>query len=54
MDAATFGMEDVASQTAGGTESDPTFDEFDLGDSITFRVTLDLPKVAVDDKVDLI
>ena len=46
---AVFYMQDVASQTIGND-----FDAFDIGDSVTFNVTLDLPQVSVEGKSDLV
>ena len=46
---AEFTMVDIASQTIGND-----FSSFDIGDSVTFNVTLDLPQVSVEGKSDLI
>lgn len=46
-------VENKASQ-AISAETDPVFDQFDIGDSITLKVTIDLPKVPSGSKADLV
>ena len=52
-------MENTASQTLGSPPANPgdppdSYNLFDFGDTISFKVTLDLPQVTVDGKSDLI
>ena len=50
-------MEDIASQSINTTDvpgGDLTYAKFDVGDSITFEATLDLPEISIDGKSDLI
>ena len=49
-------MEDIASQSNNttGPDGNLTYAKFDIGDSITFQATLDLPEIDIGGKSDLI
>ena len=47
-------MQEIASQALNPPTGPATHNEFDVGDSVTFNVTLDLPAVDVDGKSDLL
>ena len=52
-----FTMVDTASQTyhpQGSSATAADYTNFDVGDSVSFQVTLDLPPVSIDGKSDLI
>ena len=53
LDAIVVTMDAIASQAIHPVGS-PAYDQFDIGDSISFNVTMDLPEISVEARSDLV
>ena len=53
-DQLTDALFDVTAPSSHTIDTTPAFQQFDVGDSITLKVSLDLPKIAMDNKSDLV